>query len=58
MLHWNGPGVVSDVSVCVFVADQLGDSDQTKLVVGVVVGLLVAALVVGLVYWVYMKKSK
>ncbi|XP_051253619.1 CD166 antigen homolog isoform X3 [Dicentrarchus labrax] len=37
---------------------QLEDSDQTKLVVGVVVGLLVATLVIGLAYWVYMKKSK
>uniref|UniRef100_UPI0037E81F25 CD166 antigen homolog A-like isoform X2 n=1 Tax=Semicossyphus pulcher TaxID=241346 RepID=UPI0037E81F25 len=34
------------------------DSDQTKLVVGVVVGLLVATIVIGLAYWVYMKKSK
>lgn len=34
------------------------DSDQTKLVVGVVVGLLVATLVTGLVYLVYMKKFK
>ncbi|XP_072248401.1 CD166 antigen homolog A-like isoform X2 [Leuresthes tenuis] len=34
------------------------ESDQTKLVVGVVVGLLVAAVVIGLAYWVYMKKSK
>ncbi|XP_030008620.1 CD166 antigen homolog A-like isoform X1 [Sphaeramia orbicularis] len=38
--------------------DQSDDSDQTKLVVGVVVGLLIATLVVGLAYWVYMKKSK
>nr|XP_046245332.1 CD166 antigen homolog isoform X2 [Scatophagus argus] len=37
---------------------QLEDSDQTKLVVGVVVGLLVATVVIGLAYWVYMKKSK
>ncbi|XP_039986060.1 CD166 antigen homolog isoform X2 [Xiphias gladius] len=37
---------------------QLEDSDQTKLVVGVVVGLLVATMVIGLAYWVYMKKSK
>ncbi|XP_029027792.1 CD166 antigen homolog isoform X2 [Betta splendens] len=37
---------------------QSDDSDQTKLVVGVVVGLLVATVVIGLVYWVYMKKSK
>ncbi|XP_069390594.1 CD166 antigen homolog isoform X2 [Paralichthys olivaceus] len=37
---------------------QSEDSDQTKLVVGVVVGLLVATLIVGLAYWVYMKKSK
>eukprot|EP00066_Takifugu_rubripes_P017528 XP_011606794.1 PREDICTED: neurolin-b isoform X1 [Takifugu rubripes] len=34
------------------------DGDQTRLVVGVVVGLLVAAVVLGLAYWVYMKKSK
>lgn len=38
--------------------DQLEDSDQTKMVVGVVVGLLVATVVIGLAYWVYMKKSK
>lgn len=38
--------------------DQLDDSDQTKLVVGVVVGLLIATLVIGLAYWVYTKKSK
>lgn len=38
--------------------DQSEDGDQTKLVVGVVVGLLVAALVIGLAYWVYMRKSK
>ncbi|KAM9733824.1 CD166 antigen homolog isoform 2-T2 [Menidia menidia] len=37
---------------------DLEDGDQTKLVVGVVVGLLVAAVVIGLAYWVYMKKSK
>lgn len=38
--------------------DQLEDSDQTKLVIGVVVGVLVALVVIGLAYWVYMKKSK
>lgn len=38
--------------------DSSNDSDQTKLVVGVVVGLLVATAVIGLAYWVYMKKSK
>ncbi|XP_044058606.1 CD166 antigen homolog isoform X3 [Siniperca chuatsi] len=37
---------------------QSDDSDQTKLVVGVVVGLLVATVVIGLAYLVYMKKSK
>ncbi|XP_075892412.1 CD166 antigen homolog A-like isoform X2 [Nelusetta ayraudi] len=37
---------------------QLEDSDQTKMVVGVVVGLLVATVVIGLAYWVYMKKAK
>ena len=48
----------SEVPVCVFVSDQLEDSDQTKVVVGVVVGLLVAALVIGLAYWLYVKRSK
>ncbi|XP_030256681.1 CD166 antigen homolog A-like isoform X1 [Sparus aurata] len=38
--------------------DTLEDGDQTKLVVGVVVGLLVATVVIGLAYFVYMKKSK
>ncbi|XP_056231117.1 CD166 antigen homolog A-like isoform X1 [Seriola aureovittata] len=38
--------------------DQSEDSDQTKLVVGVVVGLLIATMIIGLAYWVYMKKSK
>ncbi|KAL6116002.1 alcam [Pungitius sinensis] len=38
--------------------DQSDDNDQTKLVVGVVVGLLVASGVIGLAYLVYMKKSK
>ncbi|XP_019114866.1 CD166 antigen homolog isoform X2 [Larimichthys crocea] len=37
---------------------QADDSDQTKVVVGVVVGLLVATLVIGLAYFLYMKKSK
>lgn len=38
--------------------DQSEDSDQTKLVVGVVVALLLATLVIGVAYWVYTKKSK
>ncbi|XP_031152294.1 CD166 antigen homolog A-like isoform X1 [Sander lucioperca] len=38
--------------------DQSDENDQTKLVVGVVVGLLIATIVIGLAYWVYMKKSK
>lgn len=38
--------------------DQSEDGDQTKVVVGVVVGLLLATLVIGLAYWVYMRKSK
>lgn len=50
-------GRLSDVDFCNFVAGQT-DGDQTRLVVGVVVGLLVAAVVLGLAYWVYMKKSK
>lgn len=48
----------SDVSLCVFVTDQLEDSNQTKMVVGVIVGLLVAIVVIGIAYWVYMKKAK
>lgn len=48
----------SDVSLCIFVTDQLEDSNQTKMVVGVVVGLLVATVVIGMAYWVYMKKAK
>uniref|UniRef100_A0A3P9HTP2 Activated leukocyte cell adhesion molecule b n=1 Tax=Oryzias latipes TaxID=8090 RepID=A0A3P9HTP2_ORYLA len=31
--------------------------DQTKLVVGVVLGLLVATVLIGLAYWLYLKKS-
>ncbi|XP_067402287.1 CD166 antigen isoform X2 [Emydura macquarii macquarii] len=43
--------------------DRNGDNrekvnDQAKLIVGIVVGLLLAALVAGIIYWVYMKKSK
>ncbi|XP_057695957.1 CD166 antigen homolog A-like isoform X1 [Corythoichthys intestinalis] len=38
--------------------DQSEDVDQTKLVVGVVVGLLIAAMVIGLAYGIYQKKSK
>ncbi|XP_054649976.1 CD166 antigen homolog isoform X2 [Dunckerocampus dactyliophorus] len=37
---------------------QSKDGDQTKLVVGVVVGLLIAAMVIGLAYGIYQKKSK
>ncbi|XP_074536092.1 CD166 antigen homolog A-like isoform X1 [Halichoeres trimaculatus] len=38
--------------------DSADDSDQTKLVIGVVVGLLVALVVIGIAYFVYSKKSK
>lgn len=48
----------ADFSVYIVVADTSEDGDQTKVVVGVVVGLLIATLVLGLAYWVYMKKSK
>uniref|UniRef100_I3JYV3 Activated leukocyte cell adhesion molecule b n=1 Tax=Oreochromis niloticus TaxID=8128 RepID=I3JYV3_ORENI len=47
----------SDISVLSFFTDQSEDSDQTRLVVGVIVGLLIATLVIGLAYWVYSKKS-
>ncbi|XP_030438188.1 CD166 antigen isoform X1 [Gopherus evgoodei] len=33
-------------------------NDQAKLIVGIVVGLLLAALVAGIIYWIYVKKSK
>ncbi|KAB1283700.1 CD166 antigen [Camelus dromedarius] len=45
-------------------ADEISDenkekvNDQAKLIVGIVVGLLLAALVAGVVYWLYIKKSK
>lgn len=32
--------------------------DQSKVIVGVVVGLLVAAGLMGLIYWLYMKNSR
>ncbi|RVE64912.1 hypothetical protein OJAV_G00131080 [Oryzias javanicus] len=38
--------------------DKQGSRDQTKLVVGVVLGLLVATVLIGLAYWLYLKKSK
>lgn len=38
--------------------DQSDENDQTKLVVGIVVGLLLATVIVGVAYWVFMKKSK
>ncbi|XP_028321209.1 CD166 antigen homolog isoform X2 [Gouania willdenowi] len=47
----------SDTSA-INVSSYQSDNDQTKLVVGVVVGLLVAIAVIGLAYWVYTKKSK
>lgn len=37
---------------------QEDSGDQSKLIVGVVVGLLMAAAVVGLIYWLYMKNSR
>ncbi|XP_019381337.1 PREDICTED: CD166 antigen [Gavialis gangeticus] len=33
-------------------------NDQAKLIVGIVVGVLLVALIAGIVYWIYMKKSK
>lgn len=39
--------------------DSDGNSDdQSKVIVGVVMGLLIAAAVVGLIYWLYMKNSR
>lgn len=49
---------VSDISVLSVLTDQSEDGDQTRLVVGVIVGLLIATVVIGLAYWVYSKKSK
>uniref|UniRef100_A0A3P9J999 Activated leukocyte cell adhesion molecule b n=1 Tax=Oryzias latipes TaxID=8090 RepID=A0A3P9J999_ORYLA len=42
----------------VMVTDTHVSRDQTKLVVGVVLGLLVATVLIGLAYWLYLKKSK
>lgn len=55
---------VSAISIPEHEADEISDenrekvNDQAKLIVGIVVGLLLAALVAGVVYWLYMKKSK
>ena len=37
---------------------QEESEDQSKLIVGVVVGLLLAAAVLGLIYWLYMKNTR
>lgn len=40
-------------------ADSQDDSeDQSKVIVGVVVGLLMAAALMGCIYWLYMKNSR
>lgn len=33
-------------------------TEQAKVIVGVVVGLLLAAALVGLIYWLYIKKTR
>lgn len=35
-----------------------GSAEQAKVIVGVVVGLFIAAALVGLIYWLYIKKSR
>ncbi|XP_057176270.1 CD166 antigen homolog A isoform X1 [Triplophysa rosa] len=35
-----------------------GGAEQAKVIVGVVVGLIIAAALVGLIYWLYIKKSR
>ncbi|XP_060799758.1 activated leukocyte cell adhesion molecule b isoform X2 [Neoarius graeffei] len=32
--------------------------DQAKVAVGVIIGLIVAAVIIGLVYWIYMKRTR
>lgn len=45
--------------VCSHPADSQEDSqDQSKVIVGVVVGLLIVAGLMGLIYWFYMKNSR
>ncbi|XP_030648067.1 CD166 antigen homolog A [Chanos chanos] len=38
--------------------DKNNDSDQSKLIVGVIIGLIVAAALVGIIYWLYVKKTR
>lgn len=45
--------------VCFHPTDSGEDSeDQSKVIVGVVVGLLIVAGLIGLIYWLYMKNSR
>ncbi|XP_056592663.1 CD166 antigen homolog A isoform X2 [Triplophysa dalaica] len=42
----------------VFSHKSEGGAEQAKVIVGVVVGLIIAAALVGLIYWIYIKKSR
>lgn len=45
--------------MCFHSTDSQEDSeDQSKVIVGVVVGLLIVAGLIGLIYWLYMKNSR
>lgn len=48
----------SAAEASVFAGSQDDSEDQSKVIVGVVVGLLIAAALVGLLYWLYMKNSR
>lgn len=51
---------LEEIITCfVFVLDKSeGGAEQAKVIVGVVVGLIIAAALVGLIYWIYIKKSR
>lgn len=68
--HESRTGRVGVFSACVCVCvepaaeaflssgSQDESEDQSKVIVGVVVGLLIAAGLMGLIYWLYMKNSR
>lgn len=43
---------------CFFLDKNDGSAEQAKVIVGVVVGLMMGAALVGLIYWLYIKKSR
>uniref|UniRef100_A0A3Q3M1H9 CD166 antigen homolog A-like n=1 Tax=Mastacembelus armatus TaxID=205130 RepID=A0A3Q3M1H9_9TELE len=43
---------------CLFLGSHENSEDQAKVIVGVVAGLIIVAAIVGVIYWLYMKKSR